>query len=822
MNAETEGIRVNSSPQAEPGTTHNPAAGDHRHVNTLAAALRGHRRRAGLTQEELAHMTQLSVRGIANIEAGRVLRPHGHSLRKLAEALGLTQAEREEMERWRRQINEVGDAPARAGNPRGQTRPPVEAVLEMPSGEVGRPADHSPPHSIVPPSRPVPAQLPLDIPQFVGRATHLHELDCLLDSNAATSVCVITGMPGVGKTALAVRWGHRVRAEFPDGQLYVNLRGFDAATSPVASADVLLGFLEALGVAENRYRTSSPDLVGLYRTSMFGKRMLVLLDNAHDADQVRSLLPGASGSVTVVTSRYQLAGLVAVDGARPVLVEPCDLDEGRKILALRVGARRVREEPTAADGIVQLCARLPLALAIVGARAALHPTFSLPSLAAELCDAGNVLDELNGGEPLSDVRSVFSWSYRRLSERAARVLRVLGQHPRADLSIEAVASAVGWPKRQARIELSELVRAHLVTETVPGRFFIHDLIHAYARCLMAEIDPTSDQRETVARIRGHYLRTAQSAAFLLRPHRGLPQSPRPMDGVRPVPLADERQAVAWFTAEHRALSALLDTAAREGADTATWQLAAAMAAFLERRALWSELATAGTLGRVATQRLGDTAGYIDSLSMLGRARMRLGHYSVALECYETALRLADEHDDHAGQAAVHFDLALLNESEGRYAASLEHVTRARHFYQSIGNQAGEAFALNAMGWDHIQLQQPRSAVSYCEEAIVLHKKVGNHYGETATWDTLGLAHHLLGCHDEAINCFRNGLALVRGTGDRHLESLLLYRLGESCDAAGDPKAAQEAWHQALSMEDDMNHTDNGWAHRIRARLAASR
>jgi DNA-binding SARP family transcriptional activator len=317
----------------------------------------------------------------------------------------------------------------------------------------------------------VPAQLPRDVPGFVGRMGDLAALDGLLsDSQAGRTVVIsaIAGTAGVGKTALAVHWAHRVRDKFPDGQLYVDLRGFDPSGTVKSPAEALRGFLDALRVPAQRVPADLDGQAALYRSALADKRMLVLLDNARDADQVRPLLPDAPECLVVVASRNRLTGLTA-EGAHPILLDLLPVAEAEQLLARRLGAERVAAEPDAVDRIITRCARLPLALAIVAARAA-DVDVALATLADELDQAPGDLGSFAADDPRADVRAVFSWSHRALSGAAARLFRLLGLHAGPDFAAPAAASLVGQPVERVEALLAELTRAHLITEHAPGRF----------------------------------------------------------------------------------------------------------------------------------------------------------------------------------------------------------------------------------------------------------------------------------------------------------------------------------------------------------------
>ncbi|MBO3744613.1 winged helix-turn-helix domain-containing protein [Streptosporangiaceae bacterium NEAU-GS5] len=374
--------------------------------------------------------------------------------------------------------------------------------------------------------RPTPAQLPADVPAFTGRAEQLTRLDALLetgpDGGSPVAIATISGMAGVGKTALAVHWGHRVRDRFADGQLYVNLRGFDPVGAPLKPVEVMEGFLDALGVPPQQMPTSPSALTGLYRSVLADKSVLLILDNARDADQVRPLLPGARRCFALVTSRNRLTSLIAIEGARPLALDLLPSADSRRLMARRLGAERIAAELAAVHEIIDACARLPLALAVATAHAAIDPDVPLAELAAQLRGARNTLDALAGEDPASDVRAVFSMSYQALTEPVARLFRLLGLYPGPDVPVAAAASLTGVPTAEARSLLGDLVHAHLVDEPNPGRFRMHDLVRVYAAELVTASEAAASRRAAIRRLLDYHLHTAHSATLLLNPHQDRP------------------------------------------------------------------------------------------------------------------------------------------------------------------------------------------------------------------------------------------------------------------------------------------------------------
>jgi len=499
----------------------------------------------------------------------------------------------------------------------------------------------------MPSPRDVPAQLPPDLRGFAGRAEQLTTLDRIGSSTqdhpvTCTTIAVVTGMPGVGKTALAVHWAHHVCAAFPDGQLYVNLRGFGPGDTAVSPGQALRGFLEALHVPAHRIPASLDAQVGMYRSLLADRRMLVVLDNARDVDQVRPLLPGSMRCMVVVTSRDGLAGLVTAEGARPMTLAPMSTQEGRQLLIERLGSHRVDTELAAVEEIVRDCARLPLALGVVAARAAAHPDFLLAVLAKELRETRDGLDRFDAGDTTTDVRSVFSWSYRALSPDAAAMFRRLGLHPGPDIATPAAASLAGVPIRRARAMLSELTRAHLLAEHAPGRFVCHDLLRAYAVELVHAEDPDTDRRAAIHRLLDHYLHTAHAGALLLHSVRDPIELSSPRAGVTPEPISDHDQALAWFTDEHRALMALIRLALDDRFDVHAWQLPWSVHTFLDYRGHWDDQVIAHTAALTGAGRLADLPAQAYALLNLGAANSRLGQYDEAQQQFQRSLDLYGE------------------------------------------------------------------------------------------------------------------------------------------------------------------------------------
>jgi tetratricopeptide (TPR) repeat protein/transcriptional regulator with XRE-family HTH domain len=731
--------------------------------------VRAHRRRLGWTQEDLASATGVSVASIGKIEAGRVAAPRQSTVRLLADAFELAGAERDRF---------------------------YAAAAGQVSGE--------------PTGRAVPSQLPSDVPGFTGRGRELQELDGLLAAGepGRLVVAVVSGTAGVGKTALAVHWAHRVRDEFPDGQLYVNLRGFDPGGLLLEPADVVRDFLDALGTPPQRIPAGLNAQAALYRSLLATRRMLLVLDNARDAEQVRPLLPGSSRCLVLVTSRNQLTPLVAAHGAHPIMLDLLPMGEARELLARRLGDARVATEPDAVEKMITACARLPLALSIAAARAQ-QTTFALATLAAELSEAGQRLDALDAGDAASQVRAVFSWSYTALTPSAARLFRLLGLHPGPDVSVAAAAGLTGQPTTEVRRPLAELVRASLLTERHPGRYTLHDLLRVYAGDLTQGQDSDDVRRAALTRLLDHYTHTAYTAARLLNPHR----DPIPLRLAPPAPdsqpehLTDASHAMAWLTAEHPVLLAALRKAAEARFDTHAWQLAWSLSTFLNRRGHWHDLAAAWRAALPAADRLAHPAAQAYAHRLLGTAAVLVTRHADARDQLERALDRYARSRNEVGQADTHRSLAYLAERLEQPERALDHAEQALELYQTAGHRRGQALALNAVGWYHALLGNHDQALGSSGRALNLFQQRGDRFGEAETWNSLGYAHQRLGHRTQAADCYRRALTLYRELGDRYEEAATLARFGDNCQAAGDSATARTVWRQALTILSELDHPD---------------
>jgi len=681
------------------------------------------------------------------------------------------------------------------------------------------------------PLAPVPAQLPPAVPGFTGRSAELATLDLLAGGAAAAApaaemgpvvpaavaVCAVSGTAGVGKTALAVHWAHRVAGGFPDGQLYVNLRGFDPAGTALDPGQALSGFLDALGVPAARIPADPDTRAALYRSLLAGKRVLVVLDNARSADQVRPLLPGSPGCLAIVTSRDQLAGLVATEGARPLPLDLLTTADARELLTRRLGEARVAGEPEAVGDIIAACARLPLALTIAASRAATSPGFPLAAVAAELSEACCALDPFHGGDHATDVRAVFSWSYRALSPHAARLFRLLGLHPGPGIAAAAAASLAAVPPGRARALLAELTRAHLLAEHAPGRYAFHDLLRAYASELAGAQERPADRDAAVHRLLDHYLHTASNAAALIDTCQSME-----LDGPLPGAIAGEHaaaeEALHWSDDERATLLAAVYLAADAGLDAHCWRLAWTLTTFLGRQGFSQDQISALQTGLAAARRSGDATGQAHALIGLGRGYARAGRLHDADRHYRDGLRLFDGIGGHFNiRATAHSGLAWLAEHWERPAGALSHSLRALELYRAAGNERAQLLVLNDVGYAHALLGDYGQALSCCERALAAGEGFGEHDWVKATLHSLGYIHHRLGHYESAIAYYDRSIEYCRELADRYDEAETLVNLGDVYDSAGDLLIARRAWTQALRIFEEIDHPDRD---QLRAKLRA--
>jgi tetratricopeptide (TPR) repeat protein/DNA-binding XRE family transcriptional regulator len=765
----------------------------------LGGLLRRFRRSAGLTQEELADGSGLSVRAISDLERGRSTRPYRRSLALIADALGLTGTAREEL------FRAAGTQPGTPAGPR------------LPAGPAGGPApapEPGPARAPGPGPGPVavvPRQLPAAQRQFAGRAGELKKLSGMLGDPGggvdATAIVAISGSAGVGKTTLAVHWAHQVADRFPDGQLYLNLRGFDPSATMVPAGAALRAFLDALHGGRAQLPETAEAQAGLYRSLLASRRCLIVLDNAYDAAQVRPLLPGGPGCLVVVTSRSELTSLIAADGAQLITLGVFSEADAEEMVTRRLDAERVAGEPQAVRELISLCARLPLAVSLAVARAAARPTFPLAALVDELQDAGGRLDALDSADAATSIRAVFSWSYQNLSEPTARMFRLLSEHPGPDITVPAAASLTGAPLSQARTALRELAGSHLLSEPAPGRYAWHDLLRAFASEQARTRDGDAARQAARRRLLDHYLHTCHAIAQLLDPTRDPIPLPAPPAGVQAERLGTYRQGWAWLEAEYQVLLAVIDLAAAGRTSQHAWQLPWAMETYFFRRGHWHDFLAVQRAAVAAALRLEDVPGQASAYHGLGRACAMTGAHTEATEHLSRALRLFQELGTLTGEARCQIDMGLAVARQGSYRDALRHVEQAGQLYRAAGHQAGQAGALNNTGWYQIQLGEYELARANCQQALTMFRQAGSQYGVAHTLDSLGYAYFKLGGYRQAVSCFEQALSTFTETGDHLNQVDTLAHLVEIYLATGNRQAADAARQRALAILEELQYPD---------------
>ena len=639
------------------------------------------------------------------------------------------------------------------------------------------------------PGPPAPAQLPADVRGFTGRTDPLSTLDALLaatrNGSRAPLIGAISGPAGAGKTALAVHWAHRVAAGFPDGQLYVDLRGFDPG-APVLPADALTRFLAALGFA-GPVPSDLDDLAACFRTEVAHRRLLILLDNAPSAAHVRPLLPGTASCVVLVTSRDSLGGLIAVHGAHRIDLGLLRLPEATSLLRLLVG-NRADADLAALTALAHACARLPLALRIAAEVAQARSGTPLATLVAELTDTAG-LDLLDAGDdPHAAVTAVFSWSMRRLPPETATLFRLLGLHPGPDLDAPAAAALAGTGIEPARRGLDALARANLIHSTSPERFGMHDLLRAYARRLVATDEPESLRDTAGRRLHAYYLATAAWAMNRLRPADARHRPAAPASPIAPG-LADLASARRWLDRERPVLVALA---------AQTPSLSGILFHYLDG-GHFADALVLHDAARVAAGRAGDPLAEANALRGLGSANMWLGRLDLAGDQLRRALALFEESGDRAGQARTELSLGLLARRLGRAPDSDRHFERSLLLSREDADPAGEARALTNLGIAAAARDQPAEAARRLRQALGLCRAAGDEFGEAFTLTNLGLVEQKLGAVDAATGHHQRAVELFRRLGNRHGEAHTLDNLGWLQLSSGSRAAAVTIFQEALAL-----------------------
>jgi DNA-binding SARP family transcriptional activator/tetratricopeptide (TPR) repeat protein len=658
----------------------------------------------------------------------------------------------------------------------------------------------------------VPRELPGDVPTFTGRAAELAELHRLLADHAeggeagTVVVSAVAGTAGVGKTALAVRWAHQAADRFPDGQLYVNLRGYDPGQR-ADPADVLAGFLGSLGVAGQDIPAEPGRRAALYRSLLAGRRILVVLDNASDPEQVRPLLPGAAGCRVVVTSRDTLAGLVARDSAVRLDLDLLPMADAVALLRAVIGGR-VDDEPQAAQTLAAQCARLPLALRVAAELAVAQPALPLAALTDELADEQGRLGLLAaGGDPRTAVPAVFSWSCRHLDPATVQGFGLLGLHPGPDLEPYAAAALAGVTLPQARRLLATLAAAHLTgpSPAGPGRAAMHDLLRAYARDVATG---SGEQQAAMTRLMDHYLRTAAAAMNTLHPafRHARPDVPAPSDPVPPV--AEPDTARGWLDREMACLTAVTAHAAEHGWPGHAIRLARVLNRDLLSRGHALLVGTIHGHAVTAARTTGDRAAEATALRDLGSSEALLGRPADAAGHLQDALALAREAGHQALEITALGYLANVDISQGRFHEAISHIEQVLALDRETGSAAYQGLCMTSLGHISMLRGRYREGTEYLERGLAIDVRNGDRLGEAVTLGFLGYCETGLGSHRQAARHFARALAIARELGYRKPEAYALGGLGKVQSGLGHHRQAGRLLQQAVAMYRELGDWDS--------------
>ncbi|MFD4030115.1 BTAD domain-containing putative transcriptional regulator [Streptomyces sp. NPDC058637] len=656
--------------------------------------------------------------------------------------------------------------------------------------DLARPADEP-----APASAPVrPAQLPATVPDFTGRASFVRELgDRLATSEGSVmAVSALAGIGGVGKTTLAVHVAHQARPHFPDGQLYVNLQG---AGARAAEPETVLGsFLRALGTADSAIPDSLDERAALYRSTLDGRRILILLDNAHDAAQIRPLLPGTAGCAALVTSRVRMVDLA---GAHLVDLDVMSPEEALQLFTRIVGAERVDSEREAALDVVAACGFLPLAIRIAASRLASRRTWTVSVLAAKLADERRRLDELQAGDLA--VKATFELGYGQLEPAQARAFRLLGLADGPDISLAAAAALLDLETHTAEDLLEALVDTSLVESAAPGRYRYHDLVRLYARACAERDEQVPAEREmALSRLLDFYLATAAGVYALERPGDRLADHREPTQYAG-LTFADRHDAQDWLYTEANSLLACV----RQSSGRATLRRAVdllwAAKDLAESGANSKQYETAATAVRDLARAMGDNRAEGRALTTLTNVRLVAGRFDQAKQDAQRAMVLARAADDPLPNCWAPNDLGIIALYQNRHAEGESYLQQAITNFRADGNRPGEASALCNLSRIHLAMGRTSSAVTLAQQGIDIYDGLGHALRGANGRYALGLALTELGHLPDAAERLAEALAIFRDSRQRLWEGMTLFRLAEVDLAAHVPARAAVKAEQALAV-----------------------
>ncbi|MEU6186300.1 BTAD domain-containing putative transcriptional regulator [Nocardia sp. NPDC047038] len=639
--------------------------------------------------------------------------------------------------------------------------------------------------------------LPYDIPDFAGRDAELGHLLAPLAGTAGT-IATIDGMAGIGKTALAVHTAHRVADRFPDGQLFIDLQAHTIDRQPVATDTALEILLRQIGIPAERIPQTTAERGALWRSELTGRRVVAVLDNAVDADQVRPLLPGGTDSLVLITSRRRLVDL---DGARALSVEPLPARDAVDLFERIVG-ERATAEPLAVLDVLHLCGFLPLAVRIAAARLLHRPQWTVGYLAGRLRGERRRLAELSTAE--RGVVAAFNLSYRQLRADGQRMFRLLGLHPGRDIDPVAAAALVGTSVDDAEMLLEGLLDVHVIAQYEPGRYTFHDLLRQHARA-MVSVDESDDARAVaLSRLFDHYLHTARTAVDLLFPYSAGHRQPLPPSVARVTPLDDAEAAAEWLDAERENLVTTAAYASEHGTPAHARDTAETLRPYLDGNSRHSDAARLHQVALLASRELADSIGEARALTDLGWACWRQGDYELATTHSRAALRVARLSGDRYQEARALNTLGNVAWRKREYDQAGRYLRDALDLANRLGNRVGEAHVLGNLGMllgaDN---NQYRDAREHLDRALALHREVGNKRGEALVLNYLGSLCRRNDLLDEARHNHSRARDLYRMLGSRGDEASALNGLGETDRTAGDPGTATEQHGTALTLADEV-------------------
>ncbi|MFD5751808.1 ATP-binding protein [Streptomyces sp. NPDC127033] len=615
------------------------------------------------------------------------------------------------------------------------------------------------------------------------------------------SVCVIAGTAGAGKTSLALRWAHQVQERFPDGQLYVNLRGYDPG-EPVTAREALHRFLPALGVRPSSVPQDPDAAAALYRSLLADRRILIILDNAATVAQVRPLLPGSKDCLVVVTSRSRLSGLAVRDGARRLTLGTLPQPEAVSLLRAVTAGYRPEDDADKLTELAELCARLPLALRIAAERAASHPHMRLDDLIADLRDESALWDALSTGddEEAEAVRTVFAWSYRALPDQAARLFRLLGLHPGPEFGLHAAAALSALTPGRGRQLLDSLVGAHLLEQTGPDRYQFHDLLRAYATDQATQEEPAEERRAALHRALDWYLHSADAAQSWISPAEPHLDLAPPAPGVRPQVFTAYDAAVDWAEREHTNLLHAVRTAAAVGHDELAWQLAAVLANARFPSSPTADWLEAGRIGLAAAQRLGERAGEALLLTELGIGYTRINRLAESRESHRSALLIRRELEDRLGEAHSLNLIGLFHLNNRQLTQAADHFEQAIAVFHEQDSAHWAATALSNLASTHYEAGRLPEAAAVTRQALAAHRSLENQRGEGNILRLLSQIEREQGETEQALGSARAAVDIALALRDHRLEGYWLLPLGDAQRDSGALADALESYQRSATLQ----------------------